>query len=235
MIRLLRLQLLLLPVLVLVNCAYPFFLNSGSIRMATKKESVKSTYLLGYIENRDSHFDPFHTKNLSSMLKFELLNAGYGILVLDDYIKPGEDMSPGKEAASKRGETKDLLAQLAENAKMSGGGSASPGAEGSGFLSSDYGSKLLRESEIKTVQGVTHFDFFIQGAIAMNDNRKIIDKTENGIIFLEIFDKSGKFVSSINYTVEGRTLTEAELLKSICGRVIDKLEKREDPKPWWRF
>ncbi|PJZ48493.1 lipoprotein [Leptospira saintgironsiae] len=215
-----------------VNCSYSGFLNSGSMRIAIKKESVKSTYLLGYIENRDNHFDPYNTKNLSNMLKFELLNAGYGILVLDDYIKVSED-SASKELASKK-EPKDILAQLAENAKMSGAG-ASPGGQEPGFLSPDFSSKLLRESEIKTVQAVTRFDFFIQGALAMNDNRKILDKIENGILFLEIFDKNGKFVSGINYTVEGRTLTEAELLKSICSRVIDKLEKREEPKPWWKF
>ncbi|WP_039948325.1 lipoprotein [Leptospira fainei] len=207
-----RMSFILLAILV-IDCSY---FNTGAIRVATKREAVKSTYLLGFIENRDNHFDPFNTKNLTSMLKFELLDAGYGILVIDDYVK-GDEGNPKK----------DLLLGAEGNKALLAGDP--------GHISSDLSSRLLKESEIKSVQSVTNFDFLIQGAISMGDNRRLIDKTESGIVFLEVFDKSGKIVSSINYTIEGKVLTEAELLKVICTRIIDKIDKREEKKPWWKI
>ncbi|TGK00829.1 lipoprotein [Leptospira semungkisensis] len=202
-------------VLLIVGCDY---FNTGTVRVATKRESVKSVYLLGYIENRDTHFDPFNTKNLTSMLKFELLDAGYGILLIDDYVKSGDDSNSKKESTSANDASKALLAGDANALK---GG--------------DFGSRILKESEIKSFQGVANFDYLIQGAIAMGDNRKLLDKTESGIVFLEIFDKSGKIVTSINYTIEGKVLTEPEMLKAICSKIIDKIDKREEKKPWWKI
>ncbi|TGK17845.1 lipoprotein [Leptospira fluminis] len=198
------------------NCNY---FNTGTVRLATKKQTVKSVYLLGFIENRDNHFDPFITKNLISMLKFELLDAGYGILSIEDFVKVGEENSLKREPAAGAGDPNKALL----------------GGDSGGHLHSDLGSRLLKESEIKSVQNVAQFDFLIQGAVVMGDNRKLLDKTESGIVFLEVFDKSGKIVSSINYTIEGRVITEPELLKAICTRIIDKIDNRQEKKPWWKI
>lgn len=195
------------------------YFNSGTVRMASKPDAVKSTYLLGFIENRDSHFDPFSTKNLASMLRFSLLNSGYGILNLEDYVKSTEDPNAAKSK---------LLEQPSNEPSKALLGASLPAGQ-------DLSSRILKESEIKAIGASANFDYLIQGAIAMSDNRRMLDKAESGMIFLEIFDKSGKIVRSINYTIEGKTLSEAELLHSVCSRIIDRLDNKEEKRPWWKF
>ncbi|EQA38121.1 putative lipoprotein [Leptospira inadai serovar Lyme str. 10] len=216
----------ILSILLIVSIQSCTYFNTGSVRYAERKDKAKGVYLLGFIENRDSHFDPFSTKNLSSMLKFELLFSGYDVLVIGDYLKTIED-NVAKEKAFKKEkstESKDNTNFLPDSAKN---------VAGENFWQNiELDPRNLKEQEIKNLSGTVAFDFFIQGAISMNDNRKILDKKESAIIFLEVFDKKGKIISSVNYTVEDRTFTEANLLRDVCTKIVDKLDKREEKKNW---
>ncbi|TGK15080.1 lipoprotein [Leptospira kmetyi] len=225
-------NILILAILTLtIQCGY---FNTGTIRYATKKEKSKATYLMGHIENRDSYFDPFGAKNLGNMLKFEFINHGYDTLQIEDILKAQEQNLLQGIGSSQGGNPEIKNPQAVTNADSPSPAVTRIAGERSVF-SLDYDPKILREAEIKNLSGIVKFDYYIQGAVAMNDNRKLINKKESGIIFLEIFDKNGKITGSLNYTVDDRVFTEAGLLKDICSKIVRKIDSKDENEIWWKF
>ncbi|WP_016760483.1 lipoprotein [Leptospira weilii] len=211
-----------------VQCMY---INTGTIRYATKKEKTKATYLIGFIENRDSYYDPFGAKNLSNMLKFEFINSGYEILQIEDFLK-SQELNLIQSVANTQSQTETKNPQAISTPEFQ---NVTKIAGEKAYFSLDYEPKILREVEIKNIGNGIKFDYYIQGAVAMNDNRKLINKKESGIIFLEIYDKNGKITGSLNYTVDDRVFTEANLLKDICAKIISKIDTKEEKEQWWKF
>ncbi|RHX78454.1 lipoprotein [Leptospira yasudae] len=212
----------------IVRCGY---FNTGTIRYATKKEKSKATYLMGFIENRDSYFDPYGAKNLGNMLKFEFINHGYDILQIEDILKSQEqNLIQGVGNYQSTPENKNPQAVTIADSPT-----ATKIAGEKIVFNLEYEPKILREVEIKNLNGIVKFDYYIQGAVAMNDNRKLINKKESGIIFLEIYDRNGKITGSLNYTVDDRVFTEAGLLKDICSKIVRKIDSKEENEIWWKF
>lgn len=209
------------------------FFNSGTVRYASIKEKGKGIYLIGYIENRDSYFDPYGAKNLVNMLKFEFIRSGYDILQLEDVLK-SQEPNPFANAST------TLPQGINENKNPQAvTGSETPSitkiAGEKTIFSVETEPKILRAIEIKNLANNVKFDYYIQGAVAMNDNRKLLNKKESGIIFLEIYDKNGKITGSLNYTVEDRVFTEAVLLKDVCTKIVKKIDLKDENEQWWKF
>ncbi|MCE9499355.1 MAG: lipoprotein, partial [Leptospira sp.] len=56
----------------------------GEFKYADIKTSRKGKVLIGFIENRDLKYSPYNTKNLTDLLKFEIMNQGYEAYTIDD-------------------------------------------------------------------------------------------------------------------------------------------------------
>lgn len=91
--------------------------------------------------------------------------------------------------------------------------------------------RLLSNQEVGRLSNSLSFDYFIQGSVALSDNRRFVDRKQNALLFLEVFDPKGNLIASVNYSVEGRALTEADLLRRTCESIVLKLDGKE--KPFW--
>lgn len=205
-------------VLISMNACSIF--REGTVRVAKAEGKQKGTYLIGHLQARDSFYDPFVVDNFTDMIKFELFRAGYRISNLDNTVMHDKDRNETANPNQPDGTGSD--SELSGFSNISGEMKIPAEAE-------KGSQRILNSDEISILSKKISFDYFLQGSVAMNDNRKFIDREHNALLFLDVYNSSGKLVASVNYSVEGRALTEAKLLQRTCESIVNKLQGKEIP------
>lgn len=208
---------------------------SRSARSAEKAEKVKANYQIGYLENRDFRFDPFRVKNFVSLLKFEIIKGGNGIIEEGSEVESAKSGSPAPAALTaltqnpEAKETPALPPLPTPNPEMPKSGPETVAKEGK---------RILTEIEIKNLSAKMNFDYYLQGSFGMSDNGSILDRNFATLIFIDVYDKSGKLVRTVSYSQESKNFSEAEDLKHASISLVDKIMQRGDKsesKEWWKF
>ncbi|TGK43535.1 lipoprotein [Leptospira andrefontaineae] len=194
-----------------------------NIRSADKPEKAKSQIMIGYIENRDLRFDPYRIKNFVSMLRFEIIRSGNAVIQSDDSV-PSQEGSANKQGSSNPASSNPVAETdtNVQNAMQEMTKSLQPSAPAA---KQEKSNKLLSESEIKGLSSFG-FDYYLQGSFSLADNGNILDKKTATLVFIDVFDRTGKMVRTISYTSENKNFSDADHLKDICSNIADKLNKR---------
>ncbi|MDX1957395.1 MAG: lipoprotein [Leptospiraceae bacterium] len=180
--------------------------NKYSVEIA-KQDTKKSKVIIGYIENRDILLTRYTAKNFKDMLEYEFLKAGYSV---PDFQKPIEKEL--EEETQNKSELGDLPKTLR---KVAGENSFYENKE----------DRFLKEEEIAKLITTEKANLFLQGAIAIHSNERILDKRDHNFIFLNIFDKSGKRVGMISSAFEDKVLYEATLLREVCRKIVKEFQE----------
>lgn len=196
-----------------------FFLSCKSnlgVEGTKQEEKPRALILLGHLENRDTRYIPYTSENFRDMLKFEFLKAGFALEKMDmeeyqDFIQKDEyDLS-------------DKVGDLPLKFK--------PAAGENFFPYRKPVNKNLNSKQIVFLGEATKFTYFIQGAIALHHEGKLLEEKENNLFFLNIYNNTGRQIGMISFTIEERSLQEAELLKKLCNTVVKTFqEKIKDTK-----
>ncbi|MBM9498966.1 lipoprotein [Leptospira sp. 201903071] len=218
---------------------------SRSARSAEKVEKVKANYQIGYLENRDFKFDPFRVKNFLSLLKFEIIRGGNGIVEEGsdaESAKPNATAMPTQQTApplSQNPEAKDT--PISPNSNLPIGPAttemikpASPVVENV----SKETKRLLNETEIKNLGSKINFDYYLQGSFGISDSGSILEKNFTTLIFIDVHDKSGKLIRTVTFSQESKHFSEAEDLKQASTHLADRImrkQENQETKAWWKF
>ncbi|XDD51126.1 lipoprotein [Leptospira sp. WS92.C1] len=205
-----------------------------SARSAEKAEKVKANYQVGYLENRDFKFDPFRVKNFISLLKFEIIRVGNGLI--EDGTEP--DMPVAKNTAPQGISQSPEAVQTPVVPTMSIAPSQELAKPVNPDLSTKDAKRILSETEIRGLATKMNFDYYLQGSFGISDSGGILDRSFTTLIFIDVYDRSGKLVRSVSYTQESKHFSEADDLKnasvSIVDRIVKKTENSEN-KTWWKL
>ncbi|MGJ4754343.1 lipoprotein [Leptospira kmetyi] len=216
-----------------------FFKSSGSYHVAIMKPDGKSTLAIGKIASRDARFAPYLIDNFKDMLQLQLIDEGYSLKEIPSERKKksitaqpssgnGEEQKTetpeaSKDSSKKNGEEssnnlRDLLPEnlrnVLEKGAVVGFSDSSKETRDDDFLSSE---------EIKALSAKHNLQFFVQGAVGTNDSGTLLEEDSNSLVFLKIYDSNGNLKGGISYTVNGRTLAEATLLKEVCYKISNKM------------
>lgn len=176
-----------------------------------QEEKPKAIIMLGHLENRDTRYIPYTSENFRDMLKFEFLKAGFEIDKMDpedySYYFPKDEYLPS-----------DKIGDLPLKFKPSAGENFFPYRR--------HTTKNLNSKQINFLADATKFTYFIQGAVALHTDGRILEAKESNFIFLNIYNSAGRQVGMINFTIEERTLYEAELLKKLCNSVVKTFQEK---------
>ncbi|TGM61746.1 lipoprotein [Leptospira adleri] len=218
---------------------------SRSARSAEKAEKVKANYQIGYLENRDFKFDPFRVKNFISLLKFEIIRGGNGIIEEGsepEISKPNLVAQAQTPTATQNPEAKENPVSPTANLPSAGTAAAEMIKPASPIPAADNNSKdtkkILSETEIKNLASKMNFDYYLQGSFGISDNGSILEKNFTTLIFIDVHDKSGKLLRTVAFSQESKNFSEAEDLKQaslhLAERIVKKQENQEN-KAWWKF
>ncbi|TGL79171.1 lipoprotein [Leptospira yasudae] len=228
------------------NCTVFF---SRSARSAEKADKIKANYQIGYLENRDFRFDPFRVKNFISLLKFEIIRGGNG-LVEEGSEQDTSKMNPTpaptlpNNAVTQNPEAKESASTPITPPTVpipTAAMQAMTNPEGSKTAidsSQKENKRILTETEIKSLSGKTNFDYYLQGSFGISDNGSILDRNYTTLIFIDVHDKSGKLVRTVTFSQESKHFSEAEDLKQASISLVDKIMKKQEnqeSKVWWKF
>lgn len=294
----------------------------GDVRAVQSPEAPGAIVAIGFIENRDTRFSPFASKNFIDMLEFELMQLNYEIAEADlsgladardprretraraadeedvdamidrmrkeprdseyliDEVDPDVEGRTGNtpeadrprrddgatqtegdaEAADEaaNGESDEAEAAPAEDANEADAGTSdetneeaaenrrttegeSPrrplpirddtrdmlpeelkyiaGEQAPRELRTGPEERLLKQREIEAIGAKGEFDYYVQGAIGRMETGYLLELEENTLIFLEIYNKEGRKVGAINFTVDNRTLQQADFLRDVAERI----------------
>lgn len=201
--------------------------GNKTARAAEKAATVKANYQIGYIENRDFRFDPFRIKNFISLLKFEIIRNGNGLV--EEEPETSKTNPPTPVATSNpmlqnpEATTTAPTTTTPETPK--------PTTTTSTETNSSKDSKrIFMENEIKNLSSKVNFDYYLQGSFGMSDNGSILDRNFTTLIFLDVHDKTGKLVKSVSYTQDSKNFSDADDLKQASISLVDKIMKKSENK-----
>ncbi|UOG41304.1 lipoprotein [Leptospira noguchii] len=207
--------------------------GNKAARAAEKATTVKANYQIGYIENRDFRFDPFRIKNFISLLKFEIIRNGNGLVEEEPEtsktnpptsVTTNNPMLQNPEATTTTPPTPVVPTTTAPETPKP---AATTSTESN--LSKDS-KRIFMENEIKNLSSKVNFDYYLQGSFGMSDNGSILDRNFTTLIFLDVHDKTGKLVKSVSYTQDSKNFSDADDLKQASISLIDKIMKKSEDK-----
>ncbi len=215
------------------------FRSSGNYNVSIADGNRKSIVSIGRIANRDARYAPFLIDNFRDMLLLQLIDEGYSIKEvplgkplkkLVDGQNKSQDKSPqiatgksengenSKDGKEDSANLKDLLPEGLRNSLEKGSvvGFSNSGEE---RLSEDF----LFGDEIKILAEKQGFQYFVQGAVGNNSSGTLLEEDSNSLVILRVYDSKGNLKGGITYTVNGRSLSEANLLKEVCEKISQKI------------
>ncbi len=203
-----------------MNCGIgKLFRSSGTYQSALATKAKKSILLFGKIENRDSRYTPYLVDNFRDMLQTQIIELG--IEIYDKGSKPSRNATiPSVEPQETQKEFKPL--SLSEGLNTILLKSSINKDYNENFLS-EKKSEILNSEDIKELAAEHQFNFFIQGAIGNNSSGTLLQEDENSLVFLKLYNPDGKLVGAINYSVSGRTLAEANLLREVSKIIAERI------------
>ncbi|MBM9576367.1 lipoprotein [Leptospira sp. 201903070] len=226
-----------------VSCGIlKFFKSSGSYHVAIMKTQGKSSIAIGKIASRDARFAPYLIDNFKDMLQLQLIDEGYNLKEIQngkkDKLQPIPLPTPSKDnnvdkppvtenqdiqkpiteenSTNLRELLPENLRNVLEKGSVVGFSDSKKNSSEDDFLSSE---DIIIVSEKHKIQ------YFIQGAVGNNDSGTLLEEDSNSLVFLKIYDSTGTLKGGIAYTVNGRSLTEANLLKDVCQKIAGKLSE----------
>lgn len=219
------------------------FRSSGTYQVAIAEEKAKYTLVVGKIVSRDSRYSPFLIDNFKDMLQLQLMDTGYIVKeipqgktlrkILDSSQKSQEkpskiDPAGGSTSSKEQKATNDdsaanLKELLPENLRNNLEKNGVIGFSNS--VEEKYNDDFLTSEEVKFLSEKYNFQFFIQGAVGNNSSGTLLDEDANSLVFLKVYDSKGDLKGAMTYTVNGRSLSEAPLLKDVCGKISLQISK----------
>ncbi|AKP27145.1 putative lipoprotein [Leptospira interrogans serovar Manilae] len=205
--------------------------GNKTARAAEKAATVKANYQIGYIENRDFRFDPFRIKNFISLLKFEIIRNGNGLVEEEPEtsktnpptpVATSNPMLQNPEATTTAPST-PTVPTTPETPKPTTTTSTETNP-------SKDSKRIFMENEIKNLSSKVNFDYYLQGSFGMSDNGSILDRNFTTLIFLDVHDKTGKLVKSVSYTQDSKNFSDADDLKQASISLVDKIMKKSENK-----
>ncbi|KAA1269105.1 lipoprotein [Leptospira interrogans] len=201
--------------------------GNKTARAAEKAATVKANYQIGYIENRDFRFDPFRIKNFISLLKFEIIRNGNGLV--EEEPETSKTNPPTPVATSNPMLQNPEATTTAPSTTTPE--TPKPTTTTSTETNSSKDSKrIFMENEIKNLSSKVNFDYYLQGSFGMSDNGSILDRNFTTLIFLDVHDKTGKLVKSVSYTQDSKNFSDADDLKQASISLVDKIMKKSENK-----
>ncbi|MFA4795563.1 lipoprotein [Leptospira kirschneri] len=204
--------------------------GNKTARAAEKAATVKANYQIGYIENRDFRFDPFRIKNFISLLKFEIIRNGNGLVEEESEtsktnpptsVSTNNPMLQNPEATTTPPSTPIASTTTTPETPK-------PTATASTEVKDSK--RIFMENEIKNLSSKVNFDYYLQGSFGMSDNGSILDRNFTTLIFLDVHDKTGKLVKSVSYTQDSKNFSDADDLKQASISLVDKIMKKSEEK-----
>ncbi|EKO16567.1 lipoprotein [Leptospira kirschneri] len=204
--------------------------GNKTARAAEKAATVKANYQIGYIENRDFRFDPFRIKNFISLLKFEIIRNGNGLVEEESEtsktnpptsVSTNNPMLQNPEATTTPPSTP--IAPTTTTPET-------PKPTATASTEAKDSKRIFMENEIKNLSSKVNFDYYLQGSFGMSDNGSILDRNFTTLIFLDVHDKTGKLVKSVSYTQDSKNFSDADDLKQASISLVDKIMKKSEEK-----
>ncbi|WP_425529263.1 lipoprotein [Leptospira stimsonii] len=212
--------------------------SSGSYQVAVMRPEGKSSVAIGKIASRDARFAPYLIDNFKDMLQLQLIDEGYVLKEIPNEKRnrrlstpPTDNPStveknagnadfqktqPEENSSNLRELLPENLRNVLEKGAVVGFSDPQKNLSEDDFLSAD---------EIKIISETHKIQFYVQGAVGNNDSGTLLEEDSNSLVFLKIYDSSGTLKGGIAYTVNGRSLTEANLLKDVCQKISGKLSE----------
>lgn len=196
-----------------------FFLgcrSKGNVEAISTRGARAGTLALGLIENRDYHYGANVAQDLSDLLTFELLKAGYQVQVVDPSLI--EALEPATPAAPKKNsdDTRDLMPEYMRNLA----GEMRP------RVADRVRTRFLNPDEIRKLSQKTSFQYFLQGAISRNEAGNLVDPEESFLVMVNAFNADGTRSGAISFTVRNTSLAEAGFLKQVCARIAQAFDQQ---------
>ncbi|EMK15391.1 lipoprotein [Leptospira kirschneri] len=204
--------------------------GNKTARAAEKAATVKANYQIGYIENRDFRFDPFRIKNFISLLKFEIIRNGNGLV--EEESETSKTNPPTSVATNNpmlqnpEATTTPPSTPIAPTTTTP----ETPKPTATASTEVKDSKRIFMENEIKNLSSKVNFDYYLQGSFGMSDNGSILDRNFTTLIFLDVHDKTGKLVKSVSYTQDSKNFSDADDLKQASISLVDKIMKKSEEK-----
>ncbi|RHX85453.1 lipoprotein [Leptospira stimsonii] len=224
-----------------VSCGImKLFRSSGSYHVAVMKSEGKPSVAVGKIASRDARFSPYLIDNFKDMFQLQLIDKGYILKEIPVEKKrklpisappqpisenPTEKSPVSKDIQKPQAEEsssnlRELLPESLRNVLEKGAvvGFSDPEKN---QIDDDF----LSSEDIRIISEKHKVQYYVQGAVGNNDSGTLLEEDSNSLVFLKIYDSSGILKGGIAYTVNGRTLAEANLLKDVCQKISGKLSE----------
>ncbi|XDD50775.1 lipoprotein [Leptospira sp. WS92.C1] len=212
------------------------FRSSGSYQVSVMQTEGTSSLAIGKIASRDARFAPYLIDNFKDMLQLQLIDEGYTL----KEIPNRKNLKPSVGASGERQEPKNPLPENTEPPKQSSDDNTLNLREllpenlrnvldkGAVVGFSDVSKEgkeddFLSSEEVKILSEKYNLNYFVQGAVGNNDSGTLLEEDSNSLVFLKIYDSNGTLKGGIAYTVNGRSLTEATLLRDVCKQISNKM------------
>jgi len=209
-----------LLILLMFACNSWFLRSRGDVSVVAIRGPRKATIALGNIENRDSHYDAYANRNLLDMLAFEMVERGYGTVKSDlavAFERRRQEELKRRQATQKN--TGDETADLLPEKLRTVAGETRP----SGYL---MGDEMLSPDEVRVVATRDNANYFLQGAISRTDAGNLLEREENFLVFLDVYNRNGEKVGVIAFAVRGNSLKDSPFMKSVCTRIAAAFDEQ---------
>lgn len=204
-----------------------FISCNTKVRVIPGSEKPKAKLVIGFIENRNSSYQPFVVQNFIDMLSFELRKEKNEVLVLtserksaqeanfkpqaDSHNKDSQKMEGAKNRASENANIKGDSDELLEKIIIEN------------LVRKERARKSLSSQQIKKYLEKKDYDYFVQGSISQSESGSLLDTTENSMLFLNFYDKNGKVSLSVNHFLRDKNFNDGKELSKICGEIAHSL------------
>ncbi len=216
--------------------------GGGRVKSTSLPGSDAGRLAIGYLENRHGGYRVFPVKNFLDSLEFEFMEKGYEILdyspdLLNEVAKEKkaekpETKKPADTPPALNEKTDPLLADPESFLSRSDVTDnlfpeklrAIAGERGATRHSVRTRERTLTGEEIKKLAGTLGFDYFVQGAVGTTERNffgAAFDEEEDSLIFLKIYDREGRRVGAIRFTVDEEDYSRASFLTDIARRIVE--------------
>ncbi|WP_078131596.1 lipoprotein [Leptospira kirschneri] len=222
-----KITILIFTNIILSGCV---IFGNKTARAAEKAATVKANYQIGYIENRDFRFDPFRIKNFISLLKFEIIRNGNGLV--EEESETSKTNPPTSVATNNPMLQNPEATTTPPSTPIASTTTTPETPKPTATASTEVkdSKRIFMENEIKNLSSKVNFDYYLQGSFGMSDNGSILDRNFTTLIFLDVHDKTGKLVKSVSYTQDSKNFSDADDLKQASISLVDKIMKKSEEK-----
>ena len=202
-----------------------------SVRWSNGDNKKYGTVSIGFLEDRDVRFHPHQIKNFRNMLSFAFQNRGMVLSYLDyTSLEKKEKMSQRElhpATHSKPVKNKNLngpMELLPPRLKNVAGEQRvqkekPPGPE----------KRFLKPEEIRHLAGSSNFKYFIQGSVGSAQSGNLLDVYEHVLVFLDIYDRTGRKVGTVHLGAQGGSLMDSRFLENVCEKITRIFLQRTNP------